>query len=29
MMDLRDILFAIGAVTTATFVLMVVGKVFF
>jgi hypothetical protein len=29
MMDLREILFAVAAVTTATFLLMVVGKIIF
>jgi hypothetical protein len=29
MMTLREVLFAVGALTTATLVLMAVGKVFF
>jgi hypothetical protein len=29
MMDLREILFAVAALTSATFVLMVVGKIIF
>ena len=29
MMDLREILFAVAALTSATFVLMVVGKIVF